>query len=127
MALRLDKWLWYTRFFKTRGLAAKAVSGGQVHVNGRRVKPAHGVTDGDELVITRAQLVYRVTVTGEPARRGPAREAATFYREDPASRAERERQLEALRTDRMLAPRTRGKPDKHTRRKLRQWREGNSD
>jgi ribosome-associated heat shock protein Hsp15 len=118
-ALRVDRWLWCTRFFKTRGAAAEAVRGGHVHVNRERVKPSRALRVGDVLDITRAREHFHVTVLGIPERRGPAREAATFYEEDPASRARREAAREALALDRRLAPSTDGRPDRRTRRELR--------
>jgi ribosome-associated heat shock protein Hsp15 len=118
-ALRIDKWLWHTRFFKTRGLAAKAVSGGHVHVNGERVKASRMVRIGDRLEITRDRLTWRLTVLTLPPRRGPAREAEACYHEEEGSRREREALIETLRQDRRAMPRTDGRPDKHTRRELR--------
>lgn len=117
--LRIDKWLWHTRFFKTRGLAAKAVSGGHVRVNGERVKSSRAVKAGDRLEITRDRLTWRLTVARLPPRRGPAREAEACYHEEEGSRREREALVEALREDRRAMPRTDGRPDKHTRRELR--------
>src|SRR6056297_2831826 len=118
-ALRIDKWLWHTRFFKTRGLAAKAVAGGHVHVNGERVKASRTVRVGDRLEITRDRLTWRLTVLTLPPRRGPAREAEACYHEEEGSRLEREALIETLRQDRRAMPRTDGRPDKHTRRELR--------
>ena len=123
MGVRIDKWLWFTRFYKTRALASRAVGGGHVHVNGRRVKPAHAVSDGDVVDVTKAQQRFRVTVVGEPHRRGPAVEAVRYYLEDAESIAAREQMQRSLRLDRAFAPRTDGRPDKHTRRKLRERRQ----
>lgn len=117
--LRIDKWLWHTRFYKTRGLAARAVSGGHVHVNGERVKPSRTVRVGDRLEVTRDRLTWRVSVLALPARRGPAPEAEACYHEEEGSRREREALIETLRQDRRAMPRTDGRPDKHTRRRLR--------
>ncbi len=118
-ALRIDKWLWHSRFFKTRGLAAKAVAGGHVHVNGARAKPSRTVRVGDRLQITRDRLTWRLTVLALPPRRGPAREAEACYHEEQGSRREREALIETLRQNRRAMPRTVGRPDKHTRRELR--------
>lgn len=117
--LRIDKWLWHARFYKTRGLAARAVAGGHVAVNGERVKPARAIRVGDELAIVRDRLEYRITVLELPPRRGPASAARACYEEDEASRRARETRLRQLRDDRALAPRTRGRPDRRTRRRIR--------
>jgi len=118
-SLRLDRWLWYARFYKTRIGAAEAVTGGHVRVNGERARPAHRIRPGDDVELVKHQLKYRFTVTGIPTRRGPAREAQSCYAEDPDSVAARERRIAQLRIDRRQMPMTPGRPDKHTRRKLR--------
>lgn len=120
--LRVDKWLWFTRFYKTRGLAAKAVAGGHVKINGVRAKPSSSVTPGDIIVLVRDQLPFRLEAGVLPIRRGPAAEARLSYTEDDATRERRQEILASIRTDRMQMPRTAGKPDKHTRRKLRDRR-----
>lgn len=117
--LRIDKWLWFTRFFKTRGLAAAAVKGGHVKLNGARAKVSQRAGVGDRLDVKRGQLSYRITVRGIPTRRGPAKEAAECYVEEPESIKERERLTATLRSDHLQMPRTPGRPDKHTRRALR--------
>ena len=88
--VRLDKWLWAARFFKTRSLASEAISGGKVHVNTQRVKPARTVQLGDRLEIRRGPYTYTVEVTGLSDRRGPATQAALLYRETEASITQRE-------------------------------------
>jgi len=97
--VRIDKWLWAARFFKTRGLATDAVAAGHVHLDGERVKPAREVRVGDAVQIRRGGLEWRVRVTALADRRGPASVAATLYEETPESAAARERQ----RLDRRLA------------------------
>ena len=119
-ALRLDRWLWFTRFYKTRTAATAAVQGGHVRVNGERARTSVRVQPGDEIRLQRQQLEYVLTVIGVPARRGPASEARACYRESEASITRREQRLAELRRDRLQMPMTRGKPDKHTRRRLRQ-------
>ncbi|MEO0996063.1 MAG: RNA-binding S4 domain-containing protein [Pseudomonadota bacterium] len=119
MALRVDKWLWHTRFFRTRAQATQAVKGGHVVVNGERARPSRTVTAGDVIEIVRDRVRFTVSVLSEPPRRGPARDAAGWYREHPESIAAREAQRAALRADRAAMPATAGRPDKHTRRKLR--------
>lgn len=116
--LRIDKWLWAARFFKTRGLAAKAVSGGKVHLNGERVKSAKGLRIGDELSITRGSETYRITVLALSARRGPAKEAATLYEESEESIREREARKEQRRIERAARPYSIRKPDKRERRQI---------
>ena len=95
--MRIDKWLWTARMFKTRGLAAGAVSGGRVHVNGAAVKPSRGVGPGDQLEITIGSARRTVVVRGAAERRVSAAEAALLYEETEASIAERERQAQLRR------------------------------
>lgn len=121
--LRLDRWLWCARFYKTRGLAAEAVKGGHVEVNGERAKPARVVRVGDRLDVTKEQQRYRVEVLAIPARRGPAAEAARCYAEDDDSRAQREARAEQLKLDRRMAPGTDGRPDRRTWRRLREMKQ----
>jgi ribosome-associated heat shock protein Hsp15 len=118
--LRLDKWLWFTRFFKSRSQATDAVAGGLVHLNGERVKPARCVRVEDRLVITREQQRFEVIVTALPQRRGPAPEARQHYQETAESLALRQQQQE--RAHLAIAPD--GRPDKHARRALRDLRRG---
>ena len=114
-SLRIDKWLWCARFFRSRGLAQEAVEGGHVQVNGERVKASRHVRVGDRLRITRERERYEVEVTGIPARRGPAAEARQHYLETPESEAARAHARElALLT----APVASGRPDKRERRDL---------
>lgn len=117
--VRIDKWLWFTRFFKTRALATAAVRGGHVKLNGDKPKPGSRVQVGDRLELVRQQLRYDLTVTAIPLRRGPAAEAQVCYVEDEAARERREITIANIRRDRMEMPTTRGRPDKHTRRRLR--------
>jgi ribosome-associated heat shock protein Hsp15 len=114
--LRLDKWLWFARFFKSRSLATTAVAGGLVHVNGERAKPSRIVQVNDLLQITRDEARFEVTVLGMPVRRGPASEARTYYQETPQSVAAREVRREYAR---LAAPAPESRPDKHGRRALR--------
>lgn len=119
-SLRVDRWLWFTRFYKTRGAASAAVQGGHVRVNGEPARSAARVRMGDQIRLVRQQLTWELTVTGIPSRRAPAREAQTCYQETDESVARREQTVAELRRDRLQMPMTRGKPDKRTRRKLRQ-------
>jgi ribosome-associated heat shock protein Hsp15 len=125
-SLRVDRWLWFTRFYKTRTAASAAVQGGHVRVNGERARTSTRVRCGDEIELRRQQLDYALKVLALPARRGPATDARACYEESTESVVRREQRLAELRRDRLQMPMTRGKPDKHTRRQLRQ-RNRNSD
>jgi ribosome-associated heat shock protein Hsp15 len=114
-SLRIDKWLWCARFYRSRGLAQEAVEGGHVQVNGDRVKASRQVKVGDGLRIVRGQERYDVLVTGIPARRGPATEARGHYAETPESEAAR---AVAREFNRLTAPGHSGRPDKRERRDL---------
>ncbi len=121
-SLRIDRWLFAVRLYKSRSLAAAAVSGGRVHVNGERVKPSRAVHPGDRVSLTRGAVEFECEVTAIPARRGPAREAMQCYRELPESIARREAFAERMRLSAALAPRPQGRPDKHERQALRRIR-----
>jgi ribosome-associated heat shock protein Hsp15 len=120
--LRIDRWLWCTRLFKSRTLAAEAVSGGKVHVNGRRVKPAHAVGIGDKVSITRPGFGFECEVLKLPERRGSAPVAQACYAETETARAAREKHGEQVRLASAFAPRSLERPDKHARRELRRLR-----
>jgi ribosome-associated heat shock protein Hsp15 len=122
--LRIDRWLFFCRFFKTRSIATNAVAGGHVRLNGERAAPGARVQVGDRIELVRERLPYSLEVTAIPARRGPATEARACYVEDENVVRERELKSTALRQDRMLMPRTDGRPDKRTRRKLRDRNRG---
>jgi ribosome-associated heat shock protein Hsp15 len=119
-SLRIDKWLFHCRFYKTRSKATAAVTGGHVKLNGERPSPGARVQPGDRIDLVRERLTYSLEVVSVPVRRGPASEARACYREDEATVQAREAKVAALRQDRMLMPKTEGRPDKHTRRKLRE-------
>jgi len=113
--MRIDKWLWTARLFKTRGLAAAAVKGGRVHVDGLAVKPSREVSPGDELEITIGATRRTVIVRGAVQRRVSATEAASLYDETEESVAERERQS---RLHRLAGPvDLGGRPTKRDRRR----------
>ena len=116
--VRLDKWLWAARFFKTRSLATEAVNGGKVELNGLRPKPSKDVKVGDQLRIRLGAFVHSVTVRALAERRGPASAAALLFEETAESIAERER----LREQHRLAPTAqyedRGRPTKKDRRAM---------
>lgn len=123
-SLRVDRWLWFTRFYKTRGAASAAVQGGHVRINGEPAKTAARIRVGDRIRLVRQQLTWNLTVTDIPSRRGPAREARNCYLESEESKSRREQTVTALRRDRLQMPTTPGKPDKHTRRQLRKRSRG---
>jgi ribosome-associated heat shock protein Hsp15 len=113
--MRIDKWLWAARLFKTRGLAAEAVKGGRVHVNGAAVKPSREIGPGDELEVTIGTLRRTVIVRGAAERRVSAPEAAKLYEETEQSIAEREHQAELRR---LAGPvNLGGRPTKRDRRR----------
>jgi len=120
--VRLDKWLWAARFYKTRALAQAAIEAGHVRLDGARVKPAKGVKPGDRLDIVLGDLCWSLTVAVLSERRGPAVEARRLYEESEASRAARAAALAA----RKLAPEPeaarRGRPEKRDRRQLNRLR-----
>lgn len=117
-SVRVDKWLWAARLYKTRSLAAEAVAGGKVHCNGQRVKPAKEVHPGDELRITRGNEELTLVVRALSHRRGPAKIAVTLYEETEASRTAREanREMRRFTAEGMQAPA--GRPSKKDRRKI---------
>jgi ribosome-associated heat shock protein Hsp15 len=117
--IRIDKWLWFARFFKSRSLATDAVQGGLVHVNGERVKASRLIHVDDRLLITREEERFEVVVRGIPVRRGPAPEARTHYEETAESLAARETRRAYAR---LAAPAPDGRPEKHDRRALRDLR-----
>ena len=114
-ALRIDRWLWCARFFRTRGLAQRAVEGGHVQVNGERVRSSRLVRVGDRLRIIRDRERYDIAVIGIPERRGPAPEARLCYSESEESSAAREHARELAR---LSTPGPSSRPDKRDRREL---------
>lgn len=127
--LRIDKWLWAARFYKTRGLASEAVGGGKVHVNGERCKPARRVHPGDRLTIHRGPQVWELDVVDLNEQRRPASEAQALYEETTESRARREAESERRRAERAVADSAPSRrPDKRERRKIRRFiRQDGSD
>jgi ribosome-associated heat shock protein Hsp15 len=120
--IRLDKWLWAARFFKTRSLAADEVERGRVSVNGQPAKPARELRVGDTVALRQGNVPRTVVVAGLSAMRGPASAAALLYQETADSLAERER----IAAQRRLAPEPatsieQGRPTKRDRRQLAQW------
>ena len=122
--LRLDKWLWAARFFKTRALAAQAVEGGRVRLNGERTKPAHALRPGDRLLIHIGAYEWEVVVSALSGLRGPAAVARTLYEESAESEARRRQQIEARKLRAEPAQALRGRPTKKDRRALERQRHG---
>ena len=122
--MRIDKWLWAARFFKTRGLAAKAVLGGRVQVNGERIKPSRLVRVGEIVTVTKATEQWTVAVTGISERRGPAAVAQTLYGETAESRATREQRALGPRPARTPGDDLGARPTKQARRRLDALRRG---
>ncbi len=123
---RLDKWLFYSRFYKTRSLATAAIVGGKVHLNSERVKPAHRVCIGDRLSLSVQGLAAEFEILGLPRRRGSAPEAQAHYVETPASALRRAKLLEQQRLAQLLRPRPGARPDKRERRHLMKLQRGQS-
>lgn len=121
--VRLDKWLWAARFFKTRGLASDAVAGGKVSVNGNRAKPAKLVQVGDALRIRIGPYDWFVTVRAVTERRGSARDAQLLYDETAEGRAARERLAEAHKIAPAPTYRGKGRPTKKERREIERFEE----
>ena len=122
--VRLDKWLWAARFFKTRSVAREAVSGGKVHLNGNRVKPGRALKIGDELQIQRGEEEYIITVLELSIRRGPAPVARTLYKETEDSRIKREKLAEERKLEHQKHSIRERRPDKRQRRRLIRFRGG---
>lgn len=118
MNVRIDRWLWAARFFKTRALAQAAIRGGHVHLNGVRVKPSRELKVGDSLSIARGVERFDIEVLGLSEKRGPAKVAAELYEEDPASIARREAEREERRLQRQIVTGPERRPDKRARRKI---------
>lgn len=125
--VRLDKWLWAARFFKTRSQATQAVNGGKVHVNGGRAKAGHGVKAGDSLTITKAEQIFAVEVRSLGERRGSASVAQTLYEETAASISAREQVAMQRRQAHNSMPHPDHRPDKRERRHLRRFKQRDMD
>ncbi|MEJ2031961.1 MAG: S4 domain-containing protein [Deltaproteobacteria bacterium] len=119
--VRIDKWLWASRFFKTRSSAAQAVAGGKVHLNGGRIKPAKPVKTGDTLRIQRGEVEFTIIVRGIAEKRGPAKVAQTLYEETEESllARERRRKEKVLLAVEQMVPKKR--PGKRDRRLIRSF------
>ena len=123
-ALRIDKWLWAARFFKTRSLAAKAVEGGKVRINGESAKPARAVKPGDELAIRVGESEWVVEVLGLARQRGSAAQAALLFAEREDSRARRAAALAQRKFQAHPAAKIKGRPTKKDSRMIRRFTDG---
>jgi len=121
--VRIDRWLWAARFFKTRQLATEAVNGGHVHVNGQRCKPAKLLHVNDQLLIRKDAVRFVVTVLALSQRRGSAQEAQQLYAEHVQSIEQRELEKLQRRLHRMANPHPVKRPDKRQRRQLKAWQD----
>lgn len=121
-SVRVDRWLWAARFFKTRRLAADAIKGGKVSVNGVRAKPAKELRPGCEVRISKGSYEFVVTVQALAEQRGPAVEAQKLYRELESSIARRERVREQQRVAAAAMPQLDHRPDKRDRRRLAEFK-----
>jgi ribosome-associated heat shock protein Hsp15 len=121
-SMRLDKWLWAARFFKTRNLAAEAITGGKVHLNGKRTKPGRDVKPGSQLLIHKGSFEWDITVEVIPKQRRPASEAKLFYTESAESLELRQKLTEEQRRIRAVTPNSdKGRPTKRDRRQLERF------
>jgi ribosome-associated heat shock protein Hsp15 len=122
--VRIDKWLWAARFFKTRSLAAQAVDGGRVRLNGARVKPAKEVKPGDEVAVHIGELEWLIDIRALSARRGPAEAVRQLYEEREESRVRRQVAIAARKALPEPAFGFRGRPTKRDRRMLKRFTGG---
>ena len=116
--VRLDKWLWAARFFKTRSVARDAVSGGKVHLNGNRAKPGRTISVGDELRIQRGDEEFSITIVEDSSRRGPAVVARTLYEESEESLIKRKQLAEQRKLEHQQNATRERRPDKRQRRHI---------
>jgi ribosome-associated heat shock protein Hsp15 len=121
--VRIDKWLWAARFYKTRSLAAQAVDGGKIALNAQRPKPAKDVKIGDVLEVRSGAFVHHIAVLALSDKRGPAAEAAKLYEETEASRVARQELAAQLRASAALNPFVKGRPTKKARRDLERFQQ----
>lgn len=121
--VRLDRWLWAARFFKTRALAKQAIDGGKVRLNGQRAKPARGVKLDEILSVRRGYDIFTVAVTGLSDKRGPAKVATELYNETEESIKLRKKEAELRRIAQLAVSTPSHRPDKKQRRKIHQFKQ----
>ncbi|MBK8814087.1 MAG: RNA-binding protein [Methylococcaceae bacterium] len=124
-SVRLDKWLWAARFYKTRSLATEAINGGKVHVNDQRTKPGKEVKIGTEIKISKNGYTWDITVTALNPQRRSAKEAVLLYEESPESHAKRQQQIKEQRENKELFNYTGidHKPNKKERRLIHRFKQ----
>ena len=120
--VRLDKWLWAARFFKTRQMATDAISGGKVHLNGQRTKPGKEIGAGARLQISKDQYLWDIVVTAISAQRRPAKEAVLLYEETPESQQKRQAEVARRRAEKGLQGQPEGRPSKKDRRAIHRFK-----
>ncbi len=125
--VRIDKWLWAARFFKTRSIATDAVESGKIKLNGERPKPAKAIKVGDQLEVRSGPFMFAVTVLALSDRRGPATEAAKLYVESESSKATRQSLAQQLRASAAATPLLRGRPTKKARRDIARFTDDSND
>jgi ribosome-associated heat shock protein Hsp15 len=125
-AIRLDKWLWAARFYKTRSLAAEAINGGKVHVNGQRAKPGKEVKIGAEIILNKSGYSWEITITAITGQRRSAKDAVLLYQETPESHARRQQKIQLEREQKELFNFTGidHKPNKKERRQIHRFKQG---
>ena len=122
--VRVDKWLWAARFFKTRRLATEAIQGGKVELNDTRAKPSKTVRPGDELRIRKDAYEFHIIVHDLSDKRGPAKVAESLYEETQESIERREQTREQLKAQNAAFPLPKGRPEKHDRKQLARFKRG---
>jgi len=125
--IRIDKWLWAARFFKTRNLAIEAINGGKVHLNGQRTKPAKEIKLGDMLSVRKGSVEFIVVVKMLSKQRRSATEAALLYVETPESIEKREQMKSLKQQESGMRPRGLGRPTKRDRRLIHQFKRNDQD
>ena len=116
--IRIDKWLWAARFFKTRSLASEAIKGGKIVINNQKAKPSRNISISDQLKIKKGLFTYEITVKGLSKNRGPASEAIKLYEESEDSVISRQKLAEQLKAESATRPATPGRPSKRDRRNI---------
>ncbi|MEX0731834.1 MAG: S4 domain-containing protein [Aquisalimonadaceae bacterium] len=125
--VRIDRWLWAARFFKTRRLAVDAINGGKVEINGAGAKPSKTVRVGDEVRVRKDAFLFQVIVLALAEQRGSADVAQTLYEETEDSARRREALRQQLRAQSAAFPRPQGRPEKHARKALTKFKRGSGE